>query len=83
MIKAGLGRYHPLELQPADIVAHCRKCLVEDNVSPAAQAQDVGYLGEVLEYPGPAGKTPGTSTMPVPALTHGWSCAYRTTSSLP
>jgi len=48
IIKAGLGKYHLLELQPSDIVAHCRTRRRENNVSPATQSQDVGYLGEVL-----------------------------------
>jgi hypothetical protein len=47
-IKAGLGKLHLLELQPSDIVAHCRKRRREANVAPATQAQDVGYLGQEL-----------------------------------
>ena len=46
IIKTGLGKYHPLELQPYDIVAHCRRRRREGAVSPATQSQDVGYLGQ-------------------------------------
>jgi integrase len=48
IIKAGLGKYHLIELQPSDIVAHCRKRRREGAVSPATQSQYVGYLGQVL-----------------------------------
>ncbi len=48
IIKAGLGKYHLIELQPSVIVAHCQKRRREGAVSPATQSQDVGYLGQVL-----------------------------------
>ena len=48
IVKAGLGKFHLIELQASDIVAHCRKRRREGCVSPATQSQDVGYLGEVL-----------------------------------
>jgi integrase len=48
IIKAGLGKFHLIELQPSDIVAHCRKRRRDGCVAPATQAQDVGYLGQVL-----------------------------------
>jgi integrase len=48
IVKAGLGKFHLIELQASDIVAHCRRRRREADVSPATQSQDVGYLGEVL-----------------------------------
>ena len=43
-----MGKLYLLELQPSDIVAHCRKRRRDGCVAPATQSQDVGYLGEVL-----------------------------------
>ena len=48
IVKTGLGKYYLLDLQPSDIVAHCRKRRRDGCVAPATQYQDIGYLGEVL-----------------------------------
>jgi len=49
ILKKGLGSYHLLELTPSDIVDHCKRRRSRDNVSPATQAQDIGFLAEVLK----------------------------------
>lgn len=48
ILKIGLGSYHLLELTPSDIVDHCKRRRNRDKVSPATQAQDIGFLAEVL-----------------------------------
>ena len=49
ILKKGLGRYHLTDLKPVDIVAHCKRRKSRDSASPATQAQDIGFLAEVLK----------------------------------
>jgi len=48
ILKTGLGRLHLSDLKPTDIVDHCKRRKARDKVSPATQAQDIGFLSEVL-----------------------------------
>lgn len=49
ILSKGLGHLHLTEINPTDIVTHCKHRRDNDMTAPATQAQDIGYLAEVLK----------------------------------